>query len=167
MGQLRQAGWVGIWLIGAAVIEPVLVRRLPSGRMDLVLLVVVTWALLRGPEAGAGVGLAGGLLQDLLSGHALGLLAGPKILVGFLCGMWRDVVQPGGAGIPALAALGAFLVDILASWGVRALVGWPVGWVRPGEILLLACSHAAMAPLVYWAVRRGPGVGRVGRAASR
>jgi rod shape-determining protein MreD len=167
MIRLRQAGWVGVWLIGAAVAEPVLVRRLPFGRMDLVLLVVVAWALLRGPEAGAAVGLVGGLLQDLLSGHALGLEAGPKILVGFLCGILRDVVQPVSAGIPALAALGATLVSTLASWGVRALVGWPVGGERPWEVLLLACSHGAVAPVVYWAVREGSGVGRMGRAASR
>lgn len=153
--------------MGAAVVEPVLVRRLPLGRLDLVLLVVAAWALLRGPEAGVGAGLVGGLLQDLLSGHALGLAAGPKILVGFLCGLWKDVVHSGGVGVPVLAALGATGVDTLASWGVRALVGWPTVGGRPGELFLLACSHAAMAPLVCWMVRWGSGGRRFGRAADR
>ncbi|MCS7172201.1 MAG: rod shape-determining protein MreD [Armatimonadetes bacterium] len=167
MGRLREAGWLGVCLVGAVVVEPVLARRLPLVRLDLVLLVVVAWALCRGPEAGAGAGLLGGLLQDLLSGHALGLEMGPKVLVGLLSGLWRDVAHPGSVGVQVLAVLGGAGIDTLASWGVRALVGWPTVGGRPGEILLFAFSHAAMAPLVYWAVRRGSEGGRPSRATSR
>ncbi len=167
MHRVWQAGWLGICLVGAAVVEPVLARRLPGGgRMDLVLLVVVAWAVSRGPEAGAVTGTVGGLLQDLLSGHALGLEAGPKALVGFLFGLWRDVVHLEGRGVPSLAAFGATLVAAFARWGVRALVGWPAeGWTV--ETVLLACFHAVLAPPAFWTLRRGMGIMRPAHAASR
>lgn len=144
-------------IIAAALLEPLLTVRftLRAARPDLVLVVVAACALTRGPEAGAAWGGLGGLLQDLLSGHALGLEAGLKGAVGFLLGLASGVVLVEGIVLPFGAAVTATGVYALLAWGLGGLVGVPLGpgnWVGLG---LTACVNGAVAPLAFRALRLG------------
>jgi rod shape-determining protein MreD len=58
-------------------------------RPDLLLIVVVIFALRKGPNWGMTLGFITGFLQDLLSTHLIGLLALSKTLAGFIAGMLR------------------------------------------------------------------------------
>ena len=123
---------------------------------DLVLVLVVAWALLRGPVAGAAVGLAAGWLVDLVppgSAH-LGTQALTYALAGALAGRAR-VEGPVAAPRVALVALGASAVvegvGLLAALAVRAPVD--LGSVAV-QCLLTATVAALVVPLVVGAERR-------------
>ena len=86
---------------------------------ELVLLVVVAVAMLEGPEAGAMVGFAGGLLQDLTNSLTpVGLSCLAFVLVGFGAGLAHSyIIRPGRLlpfGIGAVAAFAAALAIMLA-----------------------------------------------------
>ena len=122
---------------------------------DLVLVLVVAWALLRGPVAGAGVGLAAGWLLDVVppgSTH-LGAQALTYALAGALAGRTR---LEGRVAAPrvALVALGASAVvegvGVLGALAVSAPVDLAAVVV---QCLLTATVAALVVPLVVAAER--------------
>ena len=76
-------------LLAAFVVQLTLSAAWPGSVVffDLPLLVVVYYALNRGPTVGLVLGGAVGLLQDGLTGSLLGAAALSKSLVGFLAGV--------------------------------------------------------------------------------
>jgi rod shape-determining protein MreD len=94
-----------------------------GGRPDLVVIVVVSLALLRGPVAGAVAGFAGGLLLDALGLGVVGTTSLTLTLVGYLVGVRgerlrrRAVLRP--LVLVALASLAAALSELV----VAVLVG--------------------------------------------
>jgi rod shape-determining protein MreD len=122
---------------------------------DLVLVLVVAWALLRGPVAGAAVGLAAGWLLDLVppgSAH-LGVQALTYAVAGAFAGRVR-LEGPVAAPRVALVALGASaIVEGVGVLGALA-VGAPValGSVVV-QCLLTATVAALVVPLVVAAER--------------
>jgi rod shape-determining protein MreD len=122
---------------------------------DLVLVLVVAWALLRGPLAGAAVGLAAGWLLDLVppgSAH-LGVQALTYAAAGALAGR-AHLEGPVAAPRVALVALGASaLVEGVGVLGALA-VGAPadLGAVLV-QCLLTATVAALVVPLVVSAER--------------
>ncbi len=142
-------------LVGAAVVEPVLAARIPQlgPQIDLVLLLVVGWALMRGPELGAVGGLVGGLLQDLVSGWPLGLRAGPKVVVGFLFGMGSQVIHLEGRMVPGIAAALATLTCQVVTWGLVRVVGWAAPPPQLRDLLSAVAFHMLVMPFLFRAVR--------------
>jgi rod shape-determining protein MreD len=122
---------------------------------DLVLVLVVAWALLRGPVAGAAVGLAAGWLLDLVppgSTH-LGVQALTYAVAGALAGRARHE-GPVAAPRVALVALGA--AGVVEGAGVLAAlaVGAPVDLASVVvQCLLTATLAALVVPLVVSAER--------------
>jgi rod shape-determining protein MreD len=62
-----------VLVLGALVQATILSPILGAGRPDLVLLLVLSWSILRGSAEGTIGGIAGGLALDLLSGVPFGL----------------------------------------------------------------------------------------------
>ncbi len=58
-------------------------------RPDLLLIVLVSFSLRRGPNWGMTIGFAVGLIQDLLSAQLIGLAALSKTIAGFIAGILR------------------------------------------------------------------------------
>ncbi len=56
-------------------------------RPDLILIILVSFALRRGPNLGMTVGFLAGLTQDIISTHFIGLAALSKTAAGFLAGV--------------------------------------------------------------------------------
>ena len=54
---------------------------------DTMLIIIVSYSLLRGQNAGAAVGFFAGLLYDIFFGSALGFYALLGMLTGYLCGI--------------------------------------------------------------------------------
>lgn len=120
------------FLLGVASVLTVLLLQvtvigrlpLPGVEPDLVLVLVVAFALAEGPMSGLVTGWCAGLLADALSAHELGRLALAYALAGYLTGMLQDdtersTLQPFGA-----VALGA--VVVLGSYAtVGILLGDP------------------------------------------
>jgi rod shape-determining protein MreD len=78
----------------AAISQVVVVNRLnlPLGHPDLLVLVVIAFALASGPQRGAVLGFCAGLFADLLppAGHIAGRLAFAYTIIGYLAGLLED-----------------------------------------------------------------------------
>ena len=110
------------FLLGAAsvltalLLQLTVVARLPLPGVapDLLLVLVVAFALTEGPMSGMTTGFIAGLLADALSVHEMGRLALAYAVAGYFAGLLQDDTErstllPFGAVLlGALAALGAF-----------------------------------------------------------
>lgn len=98
-------------LLGAAVLQSVWLERLQilGGRPDLVLLLVITWAIIRGVNEGVLWGFTAGIFCDLLSGGPFGLWTTVLTLVAFITGQsWVHRLGPTSIRLALMAALGTF-----------------------------------------------------------
>lgn len=145
----------GLTVLVAALLVVTLGARHVPVVPDLVLVLVVGWALLRGPVAGAAAGLAAGWLLDVVppgSSH-LGVQALTYAVAGALAGRAR-VEGPIAAPRVALVALGA--AGVVQGVGVLAALaaGAPadLGAVAV-QCLLTATVAALLVPLVVAAER--------------
>lgn len=111
---------------GALLLQGTVIARLPlpGAAPDLVLVVVVAFALAEGPLSGMVTGFVAGLLADLGSDHELGRIALVLTLVGYVAGLLADEAGRSRAlpfGAVALAAAGG--ISLYAAEGV--LLGDP------------------------------------------
>jgi rod shape-determining protein MreD len=118
----------------AAVLQVVVVNKvhLPLGHPDLLVLVVVAFALASGPQRGAMLGFFAGFLADVIppAGHIAGRLAFSYTLVGYFAGLLEDpeetsvfstilvVAGASGAAVLLYAAVGGLLGDARVSAAV-------------------------------------------------
>jgi rod shape-determining protein MreD len=157
----RFAGLVvrGLLLVVAALAMSLAPRWLP-GPPDLVIIVVGAAALLRGPWAGAGMGLAGGWLLDLvppgaepLGGSAL-VYAG----VGALLGMSRRYVVASPVALPVapLLALALASLSVVTVRGVAAAAGFgdaaavDLWWTWAGTVVLSVFLLSPLTRVERW-----------------
>ncbi len=114
-------------LLVAAMAMPLLPALLPSSP-DLVLIVVAATALMRGPWAGAAMGLGGGWLIDLIppGSTLLGATAVAYLGVGASLGLARRYVVTSPTTLPVLplAAVALASVLLLAGRGTIAAAGF-------------------------------------------
>jgi rod shape-determining protein MreD len=137
------------FLLGAATVLTALLLQttvvsrlpLPGAAPDLLLVLVVAYALAEGPLSGMTTGFIAGVLADSLADHALGRLALAYAVVGYLTGMIDDDNERSTL-IPFLAvglgALGGVL--IFAAEGV--LLGDP-------RITLSAFGRSVISSVPY------------------
>ncbi len=95
---------------------------------DLVLAVVVCWALVRGTTEGALAGLLGGFALDLLSGGPFGIYTFALTLVGTVAAFASALIPNDHALL--LAGVSVFCTILQQStclWLLRA-AGWPLDW---------------------------------------
>ncbi|GGL26929.1 rod shape-determining protein MreD [Phycicoccus endophyticus] len=142
-------------LLAAVVLAVTLAARHVAPVPDLLLVLVVAWALWRGPVAGLLAGLAGGWVLDVVppGGGLLGAHALVYAAAGALAGRWRVEGPVAAPRVAAVALAAAVVVEGLAV--VRALaVSAPVSLLDVAVRCLLTASAAALAvPLVVGAER--------------
>jgi rod shape-determining protein MreD len=143
-------------LLGAVLLLAGLGARHVSLVPDLALVLVVAWALLRGPVAGAAVGLAAGWLLDLVppgSTH-LGVLALTYAAAGAVAGRAR---VEGPVGAPHVAAVALTASALVEGVGVVAAlaVGAPVDLAGTALSCLLTATVAALVVPLVVAAERG------------
>jgi rod shape-determining protein MreD len=155
MSALVAAVLRGVGVLVAVLLAVTLAARHVTVVPDLALVLVVAWALLRGPVAGAAAGLAAGWLVDVVppgSAH-LGVQALTYAAAGALAGRAR-LEGPVAAPRVAVVALGA--AAVVEGIGVLAAlaVGAPVDLVAVvAQCLLTATVAALVVPLVASAER--------------
>ena len=123
---------------------------------DLVLLVTISMGLLEGPVAGAAVGAAGGLLEDLLLTAITGLTALTYLLVGYAVGKVRPYVQSTSVLVPVTGIFVGTVAAQLTYAALSLLLGGP-----PSQMdrvlqtsMLTGLYNAIIAPFVYPMVRQ-------------
>jgi rod shape-determining protein MreD len=125
-------------MLTALLLQTAVITRLPlpGAAPDLLLVLVVAFALVEGPMSGMATGFIAGLLADLSADHELGRLALVYTIVGYLAGQVevdrdRSALMPFGAvalgagvGVLVFALEGALLGDPRVTIGItwRSLV---------------------------------------------
>jgi rod shape-determining protein MreD len=134
-------------LLLAAVLQSTWLEgvQLIGGRPDLVLLLVVTWSIIRGAEEGALWGFIGGVFCDLLSGSGLGLWTLSLTVVGFMAGRpWVHTLGPTVIRLALMSAFGTFLGHLI----LLLTMGLLEYSVNVGRSLLTVAGPAALINLV-------------------
>ncbi|MDP8925106.1 MAG: rod shape-determining protein MreD [Chloroflexota bacterium] len=142
----------------AALVEATVGYRLElgNGRANLVLLLVVAWALLRGKEEGLLAGLIGGVALDMVSGAPFGLHAALLALVGGTTGLGAATLAHGGA----TTLFGLAVLVTVAYHAAEALALGLLGWLLPGPARLLTVMtptvllNGVLLPGVFVLARR-------------
>jgi len=118
---------------------------------ELMLLTVLAWSLLRGPEEGLVWALLGGLVLDLFSGGPFGASALGLLAVSFISGRFTVLVGQGSFLLPmAAAAAGTLLYQalfLLAVQLTRGAVPWTASLLR--ITLPSMAVNALLMPLVF------------------
>lgn len=130
------------WLEGVQVL---------GGRPDLVLLLVVTWSVIRGAREGVVWGFIGGLCCDLLSGGSFGLWTLSLTVVGFLAGQpWVHALGPTLMRLALMSALGTVLGHFLLL-ALMVLLGYVVNLGRGFQTVVLpaAVLNFLLSPFAF------------------
>ncbi len=117
-------------VLTALLLQVTVVARLPlpGAAPDLVLVLVVAFALAEGQLSGMVTGFVAGLLADAVSDHQLGRLALAYTVAGYLCGLIEDdtersTLQPFGVvALGAMTALATFSLEGVLLGDVRVFV---------------------------------------------
>lgn len=151
------AGILVVWVLAALLVRGALADLLTvwGVRPDLLVIVIVYWALAAGPVPGTLAGFFVGLVADADLGRGLGLQAGLFSLTGFLVGQaGRQLIRENPFLQGALVTLAAAAVGmgrvavLLGDQPARALMNaLPL-------VLGSALYSGVLAPIVYWLLGR-------------
>lgn len=119
------------FLLGAATVLTALLMQsavlsrlpLPGGAPDLLLVLVVAFALVEGPLSGTVTGFVTGLLADLGADHELGRTALVYALVGYVAGLVHDGPEYGGRHRSTLLPFAVVAVSAAAAVTLFAAEG--------------------------------------------
>jgi rod shape-determining protein MreD len=116
---------------------------LPIGHPDLLVVVVISCALVGGPQRGAVIGFATGLAADLMppADHLAGRLAFTYTIVGYFAGLLEDVEERSVLTTILVVAVGA-AVAVLVYAGLGALVADP-------HVTVHVTTRGLLATVVY------------------
>jgi rod shape-determining protein MreD len=115
----------------AAMLQASLVAELRGvgAQPDLVVLIVVAWALLNREREGLFWAFAGGLALDLFSGAPLGISSLALLPVAFVAGLSEQQVFRHNVVLPlAIMAAGGLVYHALYLGLLRLSMGYPVNW---------------------------------------
>ena len=104
---------------------------------DLMLLVTVSFAFLRGKHLGTLMGFLTGLLQDLASGTFFGVNAFSKLLAGYLCGSFSNRVFKEQFFLPILASVAATVMNYFILALIMVLLGYRFNLMGGTEVMLV------------------------------
>jgi rod shape-determining protein MreD len=129
--------------------------RLPGTTPDLLVVVVVGFAVIRGPLVGCVVGFAAGLLADLAppADHAVGRLALVFCLAGYLAGLARDEAERSAFMPMLVVAFGAGFVVLMDTAVGRVFGDDQVGWAVVARVLPAAVLYdVVLTPFIVPAI---------------
>lgn len=123
---------------------------------DLVLVIVICFALLEGPSGGAAIGFAGGLLRDLLLDAPKGLTGLAYLIVGYIVGSVRPYVESTSVFVPIFGVFAGSLAATALYEMLKALLGFATtGLAKSVELVIVtALYNTLLVPFVYPLVRR-------------
>ncbi|MBV9870792.1 MAG: rod shape-determining protein MreD [Frankiaceae bacterium] len=134
-----------VLVVVAAILQVVVVNKwhLPLGHPDLLLLVVIAFALASGSQRGALLGFWAGLFADVIppAGHIAGRTAFAYTVVGFLAGLLEDP-EENSVFATIVVVLGGSAASVLVYAGLGGLLG-------DARVTAGATTHSLLATVVY------------------
>ncbi len=130
--------------------------RLLGVRPELLYLVTIVIAILEGPQEGATIGFAGGMMQDFLLNQPKGITALTLTLLGYTVGMARQYIVSPSPLLPTFLVAGGTAAGLAFYEIVSFLLGQlnqPLGY-SVKVLLLAALYNAVLTPLFYPVLRR-------------
>lgn len=159
--------FVGALFTGLGLVQSTLLNHLSlwGTKPDLVLVLVVSWSLVRWVSEALYSGLIGGMALDLLSGLPFGTSTLPLLLVSAAVGLLEVNVFRTNFLLPLAAIAGATIGHHLLSLGLLRALGWPVPWTQALTRLLPAAVllNGLAMPLLYELTRRLSRLGQPAR----
>lgn len=136
----------------ALVLETTLFNELivAGVKPDLVLIIVILYALFNGPRQGAFVGLGLGILEDLFQAKYFGLNAASKFTIGLLTGFLEKRVFKDNLFVPIFALFTGSLVHMGLYFIFSNIVGYHISSAQLMRAALpFAVYNTCFAPFVY------------------
>ena len=132
---------------------------------ELLYLVTVVFAALRGPAEGAVVGFVSGLAQDFMLNTPKGITALTLTLLGYTVGLARQYITSPSPLLPAILVAVGTASGVAFHQGVAFLLGeeeGPFGYIAR-VVLLTAVYGAILTPIFYPVLRRAAVATTAGR----
>ena len=125
---------------------------------DLMLLAAIAAGVAAGPDRGAAIGFAAGILYDLMLHTPFGLSALTYALMAYLVGSLQDSVLRAAWWIPVATATAASFVGVILYGVLATVLGEElVGWDLVRTALIVALLNTIFAPVVVRAMRWATG----------
>src|SRR5438105_12938353 len=155
---MRRSLGTSLVILTALILQTTVLGHVALFRVspDLLLVVVISVALARGPSAGAVAGFAGGVLRDLLLDAPTGLSALAYLTVGYVVGAIRPYVQSSSVAVPLIGVFAGSVVGTAFYTMLTLLLGVPAQPVdRLAQVILLTgVYNTLLVPFAYPLVRR-------------
>ena len=104
---------------------------------DLLLLLTVSFAFLRGIKQGVLMGFAAGLLQDLATGTFLGMNAFTHTIFGLICGQLSESVFKEIFLLPVLSSIAVTIANYFILAVLMVLLGYRFNLMGGTEVMLV------------------------------
>ena len=125
---------------------------------DLMLLAAIAAGISAGPERGAAIGFASGLMYDLMLQTPFGLSALTYAIMAYLVGSLQDSVLRAAWWIPVATATAASFVGVILYGVLGTVLGEDlVGWELLRIAVIVGILNTIPAPLVIRAMRWATG----------
>ena len=125
---------------------------------DLMLLAAIAAGISAGPERGAAIGFASGLMYDLMLQTPFGLSALTYAIMAYLVGSLQDSVLRAAWWIPVATATAASFVGVILYGVLGTVLGEDlVGWELLRIAVIVAVLNTVFAPFVVRAMRWATG----------
>jgi rod shape-determining protein MreD len=155
---MKRFGIFSLTLLTAVLLQTTVFSKLKilDVSPDLLLAVVICFALLEGPTVGGVLGFSGGFMRDLLLDAPMGLTGLAYLIVGYIAGSIRPYISSTSVFVPAACvfagtALATGLYEIF-----QALLGQrtPPTSRAIQVVVLTALYNTILVPFIYPPVRR-------------
>ncbi|MFZ5640270.1 MAG: rod shape-determining protein MreD [Bacillota bacterium] len=144
---------MGFFFVISLVLESTLFSRLVVAgvKPDLILVLVVLYAMLHGSREGAVVGFMGGIMQDLLLGRFIGLNALAKLLTGLLFGILEYKIYKESIIIAAAALIFGTLWHESVIWVLGLFAGFSANYFTALKDIIFpsVVYNSCLAPFIY------------------
>lgn len=109
---IRRILFFGALFFVSIILQSTLFHFLQIGgvKPDLILIIVVLSAVLKGRRTGAVIGFLYGLLEDLLVGKYIGLQALTKMLTGYIVGLLERKIFPDNVLVPVVVGVAGTVI---------------------------------------------------------
>ncbi|MFZ5942740.1 MAG: rod shape-determining protein MreD [Bacillota bacterium] len=121
-----------------------------GAKPDLILVIVILFALFNGPKQGAAAGFGLGLLEDLFNAKFLGLNAVSKLVIGFLLGFLEKRIFKDNFLVPVFSLFLGSLIYSLIYFLFTNIVGYSLSFDQVIRVTLpMAIYNTCFAPFIY------------------